>query len=152
ALSYSKSVAVGRNSAVISTVHGFEARLILVDLGAVDSILPMRVRVAVGGSTGGESLFAQISIDTPQPLGSKNRPIRICFGNRAASSKGKLAPGSKNRSRWQALPLLSTAAATVLFQELDLFDRTIRDFLTKEIMSSIATTSQSLLLNGSRTR
>jgi hypothetical protein len=29
-----------------------EARLIPVDLGAVDSIQPMRVRVAVGGSTG----------------------------------------------------------------------------------------------------
>jgi hypothetical protein len=36
--------------------------------------------------------------------------------------------------------------------ELDLFDRTTRDFLTEEIMSSIATTSHSLLLNGSRTR
>src|SRR6266481_2169089 len=57
-----------------------EARLIPVDLGAVDSIQPMRVRVAIGGSTGGKSLFAQISINTPQPLGSKNRPIRICFG------------------------------------------------------------------------
>src|SRR5436853_61964 len=50
----------------------------------------MRVRVAVGGSTGGKSLFAQISINTPQPLGSKNRSIRICFGVRAASSNGNL--------------------------------------------------------------
>jgi hypothetical protein len=53
-----------------------EAWLIPVDLGAVDSIQPMRFRVAVGESTGGKSLFAQISINTPQPLGSKNRPIR----------------------------------------------------------------------------
>jgi hypothetical protein len=50
----------------------------------------MWVRVAVGGSTGGKSLFAQISINTPQPLGSKNRSIRICFGIRAATSNGNL--------------------------------------------------------------
>src|ERR1700757_2951443 len=49
-----------------------------------------------------------------QSLGSKNRPIRICFAIRAASSNWNLTPGSKNRSRWQALSLLSTAAATVL--------------------------------------
>jgi hypothetical protein len=67
-----------------------------VDLGAVDSIQPMRVRVAVVGSTGGKSLFAQISINTPQPLGSKNRSIRICFGIRAASSNGNLRQFEKS--------------------------------------------------------
>jgi hypothetical protein len=129
-----------------------EAWLIPVDLGAFDSIQSMRFRVAVGGSTGGKSLFAQISINTPQPLGSKNSPIRICFGIRAANSNGNLRQVRKIDRAGKLLPLLSTAAAPVLFQELDLFDRTIRDFLTEEIMSPIATTSHSLLLNGSRTR
>jgi hypothetical protein len=66
--------------------------------------------------------------------------------------RGNLRQVRKIDRAGKLLPLLSTAAATVLFQELDLFDRTIRDFLTEEIMSPIATTSHSLLLNGSRTR